>query len=234
MTTPTMGPAARSILVLSAGLSTPSSTRLLADQLSDAARRELAEHPDGADVEVTTIELREIARDITDALLSRVLSPRLAALSDAIRRADAVIAVTPIFNTGPSGLFKSLLDALDPEVWRAKPVLLGATAGTARHSLAIEYAIRPIFVYLRAQIVPTAVFAASAEFGAATVQEADGAPLGVRARRAARELAIILRDAQREAEPPTDDAQPSQESAPAALDPEFSEFVPMDTLLRGR
>ena len=41
-----------------------------------------------------------------------------------------------------------------------KPVLIGATGGTARHSLALEYALRPLFSYLRTVVVPTAVYAA--------------------------------------------------------------------------
>jgi FMN reductase len=66
-----------------------------------------------------------------------------------------------------------------------KPVLLGATAGTARHSLALEFALRPLFAYLRADVVPTAVFAASEDFGAT----GPGGGLSARVERAGRELA---------------------------------------------
>ena len=40
-----------------------------------------------------------------------------------------------------------------------------ATAGTARHSLVLEHALRPLFSYLKASPVPTGVFAASEDFG---------------------------------------------------------------------
>src|SRR5699024_5945651 len=105
----------------------------------------------------------------------------------------AVIAVTPVFNVGPSGLFKSFVDAVDMEVWAGKPVLLGATAGTPRHSLAIDYAIRPMFGYLKAELAPTSVFAASGDFGSDASGQGDEDPLGSRARRAAAELATMLR-----------------------------------------
>ena len=63
---------------------------------------------------------------------------------------------------------------LDRDALTGKPVLVGATAGTARHSLALEHALRPLFAYLRAVVVPTAVFAASEDWGAATVMSAVG------------------------------------------------------------
>ncbi|MCT1386114.1 NAD(P)H-dependent oxidoreductase [Brachybacterium sp. p3-SID1565] len=187
------------IVALAAGLSTPSSTRMLADQLSRAARLELERA--GAVVDVQTVELRELAHDITDAMLTRFTGERLGVVVESIRTADAVIAVTPVFNVGPSGLFKSFFDAMDIEIWKDKPVLLGATAGTPRHSLAIDYALRPMFGYLKAQVVPTSVFAASADFGAGAEGQQDQAPLASRVRRAAGELAAMLT-----AQPPQPDA----------------------------
>ena len=228
-----------SIVALAAGLSTPSSTRMLADQLSRAARLELERA--GAVVYVQTVELRELAHDITDAMLTRFTGERLGVVVESIRTADAVIAVTPVFNVGPSGLFKSFFDAMDIEIWKDKPVLLGATAGTPRHSLAIDYAIRPMFAYLKSQIVPTSVFAASADFGADTEGQADALPLSSRIRRAAAELAMMLRTAGAAAEAEaqaggdtetTADGSPAESgTAGSELDAEFANFVPMGQLL---
>ncbi|MCL6423134.1 NAD(P)H-dependent oxidoreductase [Brachybacterium sp. JHP9] len=252
------------LLVLSAGLSTPSSTRMLADVLSRASADALESR--GAQVEVRTVELRELAHDITDMMLTRFPSQRLADVISALTQADAVIAVTPIFNVGPSGLAKSFLDAVDRELWTGKPVLLGATAGTSRHSLAIDYAIRPTFGYLRSEVVPTAVFASSADFGATSPDEADEQPLAVRARRAGAELATMLlagvgeaaesaiehedqgqaagQGQGRQAPQAGQAGQDQAITGPAAdggdartgssLDPEFSDFVPMDRLLGGK
>ncbi|HJC69798.1 CE1759 family FMN reductase [Brachybacterium sp. EE-P12] len=221
------------LVALSAGLSTPSSTRMLADQLSRAAAAALGR--DGAEVEVTTVELREHAHDITDALLTRFPGERLSMVIESVRAADAVIAVTPVFNLGPSGLFKTFFDAIDIEVWNDKPVLLGATAGTARHSLAIDYAIRPLFGYLKAQVVPTAVFAASADLGADTEGQADEQPLAVRVRRAASELATMLRAGIGTTAAPSETSEGPADGAPAGatstVDAEFSDFVPMGKLL---
>jgi FMN reductase len=173
----------RTLAVVSAGLSQPSSTRLLADQLSAAAVTAAAEHDVQLTIEV--IELRDLAHDLMNHLLTGFPPGGLKGALDAVAGADAVIAVTPIFNASYSGLFKSFFDVLDHEALVDKPVLIGATGGSARHSLALEHAVRPMFAYLRAVVVPTSVYAASDDWGGDT---AEGALRG-RIDRAAGELA---------------------------------------------
>jgi FMN reductase len=173
----------RTLAVVSAGLSVPSSTRLLADRLTaatvDALRRR------GAETTVEVVELREHARDLADNLVSGFPNGRLRAALDTVSGADGLIAVTPIFSASYSGLFKSFFDVLDRDTLVGKPTLIGATAGTARHSLALEHALRPLLAYLRAVVVPTAVFAASEDW-------AGGPELVERIDRAAGELADLL------------------------------------------
>jgi len=174
----------RRIAVISAGLSNPSSTRMLADRLAASAVKQLAER--GIETEVDVFELRDYAHDITNNLLTGFAPPALESMIDAVVSADAIIAVTPIFSTSYSGLFKSFIDVLDPDALTGKPVLIGANAGTARHSLAIDYAIRPLFAYLHAEAVATGVFAASSDWGGSADRVA---PLSERVDRGARELA---------------------------------------------
>ncbi|MFT4285115.1 MAG: FMN reductase [Protaetiibacter sp.] len=177
----------RRIAVVSAGLSNPSSTRMLADRLAQATVGELRAR--GIEAEVDVIELRDLAHDITNNLLTGFAPP---ALEDAINRvvsADGLIAVTPIFSTSYSGLFKSFIDVIDPDALTGMPVLIGANAGTARHSLAIDYAIRPLFAYLHAEPVSTGVFAASSDWGA---RADEVRPLASRIERGARELAEAI------------------------------------------
>jgi FMN reductase len=173
----------RTLVVVSAGLSRPSSTRLLADQLSAAAVGAAARL--GVRLDVGVIELRDHAHDIANHLLTGFAPAPLKEALEAVEGADALVAVTPIFNAGYSGLFKSFFDVLDKDALVDKPVLIAATAGTARHALALEHALRPLFAYLRAVTVPTAVFAASDDWAGDT---ADGA-LRARVDRAAAELA---------------------------------------------
>ncbi|MEY9849684.1 FMN reductase [Streptacidiphilus sp. MAP5-3] len=174
------------LTVVSAGLSQPSSTRLLADRLTEAVRSRLA--ADGREVVVDHVELRELAHPIADNLVTGFPGEALRHAIDSVTEADALIAVTPIFSASYSGLFKSFFDVLEQGALAGKPTLLGATGGTARHSLALDHAMRPLFAYLRAVVQPTAVFAASEDWGSA-----DENGLRQRIDRAADELASVLR-----------------------------------------
>ena len=186
---------ARTIAVVSAGLSQPSSTRLLAGKLAEATARHLP-----AGTGVVTIELRDLAHDIVNALLTGFPSPPLREAIGQVLRADALIAVTPLYSGSYNGLFKSFFDVLDPGALAGKTVLIAATGGTARHSLALEHVIRPLFTYLRAVTVPTAVFAATEDWGAAG---GDADALNARIDRAGAELAALAasREPAAEADP---------------------------------
>ncbi|MFD1712971.1 FMN reductase [Amnibacterium flavum] len=179
--------AERTIAVISAGLSKPSSTRLLADRLGDAAARRLIERGDTVKVEV--IELRDLAHDITNNLLTGFPSSQLESAIEKVLTADGVIAVTPIFTASYNGLFKSFFDIIEPGSLIDMPVLLAATGGTARHSLAIDYALRPLFAYLHADVASTGVFASTDDWGS----DEDGVkPLPERIDRAAEELVGLV------------------------------------------
>ncbi|MET9343024.1 FMN reductase [Nonomuraea sp. NPDC003804] len=166
------------LAVVSAGLSQPSSTRLLADRLAAASAARLP----GAEIEV--IELRDLAVDIANNLVTGFPAAKLRRAVEAVTSADGLIAVTPIFTASYSGLFKSFFDVIENDALAGKPVLIAATGGTARHSLALEHALRPMFAYLRAIVVPTAVYAASEDWGAEGLPE--------RVERAAGELAGLV------------------------------------------
>jgi FMN reductase len=103
---------------------------------------------------------------------------------------------------------------LDPGALAGKAVLIAATGGTARHSLALEHAIRPLFSYLRAITVPTAVFAATEDWGAGG---GTGEALTERIERAGAELAALA----------------DRREPPAQADP-YASVTPFDQLLHGR
>ncbi|HXW44824.1 MAG TPA: CE1759 family FMN reductase [Streptosporangiaceae bacterium] len=146
------------LAVVSAGTSDPSSTRLLADRAADRVAAAAARH--GYTVTISVVELREIAADISTALVSQLVTPKLQRAITALRQADGIIASTPVYKAGPSGLFKSFFDVLDDDLVIGKPVVLAASAGTARHALVADGEMRSMFAYLRALSVPTSLFAA--------------------------------------------------------------------------
>jgi FMN reductase len=201
----------RTLVVVTAGLSRPSSTRLLADRLSAAAVDAAAAL--GVHLDVRTVELRDLAHDVTNHMLTGFPPAALKDALDAVAAADGLIAVTPVFNASYSGLFKSFFDVVDPDALDDKPVLLAATGGTARHSLALEHALRPMFAYLHAVTVPTSVFAAGEDWGG---DEAEG-QLRSRILRSAGELAREI--GRRE---------------PAVVDDPFALTTSFEDLLAGR
>jgi FMN reductase len=171
------------LAVLSAGMSQPSSTRLLADLLADAVADRL-----GPDTRVDVVELRPLAHDLANAVVTGFPAGALAEAVSTVVGADALVVVTPVYTASYSGLFKTFFDVLDDGALEGMPVLVAATAGTPRHSLVLDHALRPLFGYLRAVVVPTGVFAASEDWGS------DGSVAGeLRSRvdRAAGELADL-------------------------------------------
>lgn len=202
----------RRVVVIQAGLGQPSSTRLLGERLAGATRDALLER--GVESQVEVVELRDHAQALASTLLTGFATGDLRAALDSVAAADAVIAVTPVYQGSFSGLFKTFVDVLDDGSLRGTPVLLAATAGTARHSLVLEHAMRPVFTYLKAVTVPTAVFAASEDWGSGGT--VDGG-LARRVEVAAAELADLV----------------AGQSQPRQRPDEFADPVPFEELLRG-
>ena len=170
------------LAVVSAGTSDPSSTRLLADRIADRTVALAAR--DGHDVTVSVIELRELAADVSTALVSQLITPKLREAITVLSEADGLVVSTPVYKAGASGLFKAFFDVLDNDLLIGKPVVLAATAGTARHALVADDQMRPLFAYLRAMTAPTSLFAAPEDW-------ADPA-LNQRIDRATRELMLLM------------------------------------------
>ena len=172
----------RQLVIVSAGTSQPSTTRMLADRIAAGSLEVLRE----MDVTATTgaVEVAPLAVDVARASVTGVPSQELQAALDQIAAADAVIASAPVYKAGLSGLFKSFVDVLDNDLLIAKPVVLAATAGSSRHALVVDEQMRSLFAYMRALTLPTSVFAAPEDWAAVE--------LGERVRRAATELAVVV------------------------------------------
>jgi len=153
------------LVLITAGTGTPSASRLLGERLAQAAVGATAQGGLAEAPIVTHVELRTLAVDLAHHLSTRVPSRALQEAFDAVRDADGVIAVTPVFNGSYSGLFKLFFDALDEGTMSGRPVLLAATGGTGRHSLVIDHALLPMFFYLKARVSPIGVYAATKDWG---------------------------------------------------------------------
>jgi FMN reductase len=198
---------------VTAGLRDPASTRLLADRLSASVESALLRAGRAGEdtVAVEVIDLRLLAHDLANNLLTGFAAGELAEAQAVMAGADGVIAVTPVFSASYSGLFKTFFDVLDEGTLAGVPVLMGATAGTARHSLVLEHSMRPLFAYLKAIVNPTAVFAASEDWG-----DVRAGSLGERIDRAAGEFANLVLS-----------------RPPRVIRDEFTDVVPFQNLLVG-
>jgi FMN reductase len=171
------------LVVVSAGTGDPSSTRQLTDRIAQKTLARL--RAAGTAASSSVIELGPLAVDIARATTAGFPNQQLQATIDRLAAGDAIIAATPVYKAGMSGLFKSFIDLLDNDLLVAKPVLLAATGGSARHALVIDDQMRPLFAYLRALSLPTSIYAAPEDWGATE--------LGDRIDRAATELTVLLR-----------------------------------------
>jgi len=217
-------PDTRHIAVVAAGLSDPSSTSMLAHQLSQATTDALAER--GYRSEVRHFELREYATDIADSMVTFSRSQKLTEMISEVEQADAIITVSPVFKASYSGLFKSFWDLIDNDALRGVPVQLGSTGGSPRHSLVIDNAMRPLFSYLRMRVMPTGVYAATEDWGATDTShehhasESNAAYLSQRITLAGDDLADV-----------TARLDPRPRRAPSQ--PKDLEVIPFDQLLNG-
>lgn len=192
------------LVVVNAGLSEPSSTRMLIDRMAAAVTGVLGDR--GVTVDVEVIDLRDLAVDLGRSMAVGFASGDARAALDAVEAADALVVASPVFNASYSGLFKMFFDLVDVDSMAGKPVLIGATGGSPRHSMVLDHALRPLFSYLRTVVVPTGVYAASEDWAGTGSAAETG--LNGRIDRAAKELADLIR-------PRASSSHPVAESAPA-------------------
>lgn len=176
------------LVAVNAGLGEPSSTRMLIDRITDSVAETFA--GEGVSTEVRVIDLRDLAIDIASSLTSGFADATVRDALEAIYAADGLVVATPVFNASYSGLFKSFFDLVDVDRMAGKPVLIGATGGSPRHSMVLDHAIRPLFGFLRAVVVPTGIYAAAEDWAGTS---GDTTALSDRIRRAAGELAAQMR-----------------------------------------
>ena len=175
------------LVAVNAGLSEPSSTRMLVDRLTDDAASLVRSQ--GGDVDVQIVDLRDLAVDIGRSLATGFATGGAGDAIRSVQDADALIVATPVFNASYSGLFKSFFDLVDVDAMEGKPVLIAATGGSPRHSMVLDHALRPLFGYLRTVVVPTGDYAASEDWASTS---GDTATLSDRIRRAATQLVALM------------------------------------------
>lgn len=145
------------IVGLSGNITTPSKTRKLVETALGIARQRL-----GAETEV--IEINDFGESLGRARRLTDLDDAGQALVARLIAADALVVATPVYKASYPGLFKHLIDLLDPTALAGKPVLIAATGGGEKHALAVEHQLRPLFGFFEAHSLPTAVHVSDKDF----------------------------------------------------------------------
>ncbi|MCX5495562.1 FMN reductase [Kaistia dalseonensis] len=178
-------PSAGRIVGISGNITRPSKTRALVETIAAAIgeRHELAPH---------VFDLVDFGPSLGAATSLAGLDAHGQAIVAEILSADLLVVASPIFKGSYSGLFKHLFDLLDPASLAGKTVVLAATGGSDRHTLALDHQLRPLLGFFMTHTIPTGIFATAADF-------IDGKPAsaGFRAR-----LDLALADVDRLLTPP--------------------------------
>ena len=147
----------RTIIGLSGNLDRPSKTRTLVQTVVATAASQF-------DTAGTIYDLADFAPSLALGRRAGDLDPSARAALEVILSADALVVGSPVYKGSYTGLFKHLIDLIDPPALADKPVLLTATGGGDRHALVIEHQLRPLFGFFEARTLPTGVYAADRDF----------------------------------------------------------------------
>lgn len=217
------------IVAVSTGLSEDSATSRLAERMLRSA--EVALTARGADVTTTHINVRTLAKALVDLTVSGFPAAELEEAFAAVKRASAVITVAPVYKAAPAGIHTLFWQLIDDASLAGTPVLLGATGGTPRHSLAAETTLRPMIAYLKGYALPTSVFAATDDWGSGEQVGLDRRITEATEELAELALALNPSSAQISAQTPAQpsaqaSAQTSAQTSAHAGSNGFTQFVP--------
>jgi FMN reductase len=135
----------------------PSRTYSLVDFLGQVAE-------DRYGLESEIYDLADIGPSLGQAQRYDQLDGHAQHLLQKVIEADVLVIGSPTYKGSYPGLFKHLIDLIDPLALKGKPVLLSATGGGDRHALMVEHQLRPLFGFFMAHTLPSAVYASDRDF----------------------------------------------------------------------
>ncbi|ASK63944.1 FMN reductase [Virgibacillus phasianinus] len=108
--------------------------------------------------EVTLLDLADYTLEFSDGRHYFEYDGDTKYVTETIMLADAIIIGTPTFQASIPATLKNIFDLLPVSAFRDNVVSIIVTAGTAKHYLMVEQQLKPILVYMKAQIVQPYVF----------------------------------------------------------------------------
>ncbi|QPB22972.1 MULTISPECIES: FMN reductase [Rhizobium] len=149
--------AALRLVGIAGSFNRPSKTYALVEDVADRAAQRYG-------FERTVYDLHDVGPSLGRALWRKDLDDQARGVIDAIVSADVLIVGSPTYKGSYPGLFKHLIDLIDPDELRAKPIIITATGGGDRHALMVEHQLRPLFGFFMSHTLPTAVYGSDRDF----------------------------------------------------------------------
>lgn len=147
----------RRLVGLAGSYNRPSKSRGLVQHVADLASQDY-------DLATVVYDISDFGPSLGNARSRSDLDAAAQAIIDDVADADVVVVGTPTYKGSYTGLFKHVIDLIDPLALRGKPVILTATGGGERHALIVEHQLRPLFGFFQAHALPTAVYASDRDF----------------------------------------------------------------------
>lgn len=145
------------IVAVSGNVQRPSKSRALAEAIAAAIARKLP-------ARIEQYDILDVQPGLGAALSRADLGPEALKVVEAIEKADILVVSTPTYKGSYTGLFKHLIDFIDPKSLDGRPVVVSATGGGQRHALVIEHQLRPLFGFFSAWTIPAGIFAEDKNF----------------------------------------------------------------------
>ncbi len=183
-----MSARARTLLVVEGSHHATSRTAVLAADLAERSLAALADRDPESGWTAYPLALRDVGRDLLDALLTGSANSGSDWVREVTSRADVLVLATPCHNASFSALTKLYLDVLGPNALSRLPTLVAVAGASPRHTLVADLVVRPVVSGLGACVAPTAVYAADSDW--ASADATPGAALARRCSRAADDLAV--------------------------------------------
>ena len=144
------------IVVLSGSLNQPSRTRVLLETIARRIAPRLR-------ADVSVVDIAALAPVLGSAVSFDRLPVEVVEAHRQLASADLLIIGSPVYKGSYTGLFKHLLDLLDPTQLSGKVAILAATGGSDRHALVLEHQLRPLLSFFEVNTVPAGVYACDRE-----------------------------------------------------------------------
>ncbi|MDQ6433896.1 FMN reductase [Mesorhizobium sp. LHD-90] len=179
--------ALRKLVGFAGSFNKPSRSRALVDLVADLAAQRYG-------LVASVYDVADFGPSLGNARRAGDLDIKAQAILRDIAEADVLVVGTPTYKGSYTGLFKHVIDLIDPGALLGTPVILTATGGGDRHALIVEHQLRPLFGFFQAHALPSAIYAADRDF---TDYQPAAEPIRQRARQAVAELAPFVAAAQR-------------------------------------